>query len=108
MEGKPKEIRDNEFPEEVLNAGSPVLVDFWAPWCGPCRMVGPVLEEVAKDYDGKVKVGKVNVDDNNDTATRYGIMSIPTMLIFKGGEPVETIIGFRKKEDLNSLLDKYL
>ena len=71
-------------------------------------MIAPVLEEVAKDYDGKVKVVKVNVDDNSDSATRYGVMSIPTMLLFKGGEPVETIIGFHKKEDLSSLIDKYL
>ena len=108
MERKPKEIVDNQFPDEVLNAESPVLVDFWAPWCSPCRMVAPVLEELARDYDDKVKVVKVNVDENSDTATRYGIMSIPTMLLFKGGEPVETITGFHKKEVLSSLIDKYL
>jgi len=108
MEKKPKEILGNQFSDEVLGADTPVLVDFWAPWCGPCRMVAPVLEEIANDYDGKVKVVKVNVDENGDTATRYGIMSIPTMLLFKGGEPVETITGFRKKEILSSLINKHL
>lgn len=108
MSGKPIEIRDGQFPEEVLNSDSPVLVDFWASWCGPCRMVAPVLEEVARDYEGKVKVVKVNVDENTETASRYGIMSIPTMMLFKNGEPVETIIGFRKKEELSNIIDKNL
>lgn len=108
MSGKPIEIRDGQFPEEVLNSDSPVLVDFWASWCGPCRMVAPVLEEVARDYEGKVKVVKVNVDENTETASRYRIMSIPTMMLFKNGEPVETIIGFRKKEELSNIIDKNL
>jgi len=108
MERMPLEIKDNQFSDVVLKADAPVLVDFWAPWCGPCRMIAPVLEEVSRDYDGKVMVVKVNVDDNSDTAARYGVMSIPTMLLFKGGEPVETITGFHKKEVLSSLIDKYL
>ncbi len=108
MSGKPVEIREGQFPDEVLNVASPVLVDFWASWCGPCRMVAPVLEEVARDYEGKLKVVKVNVDENTETASRYGIMSIPTMMLFKNGEPVETIIGFRKKEELSNIIDKNL
>ncbi len=108
MDGKPIEIGDGQFPDEVLNVGSPVLVDFWASWCGPCRMVAPVLEEVARDYEGKLKVVKVNVDDNSETASRYGIMSIPTMMLFKNGKPVETIVGFRKKEELSDIINKNL
>ncbi|NLX90760.1 MAG: thioredoxin [Firmicutes bacterium] len=108
MDGKPIDIGDSQFSDEVLNVDSPVLVDFWASWCGPCRMVAPVLEEVAKDYQGKLKVVKVNVDDNSETASRYGIMSIPTMMLFKNGKPVETIVGFRKKEELSDIIDKNL
>lgn len=108
MDGKPIEIGDGQFHDEVLKVDSPVLVDFWASWCGPCRMVAPVLEEVARDYEGKLKVVKVNVDDNSETASRYGIMSIPTMMLFKNGEPVETIVGFRKKEELSDIIDKNL
>lgn len=108
MDGRPIEVGDGQFTDEVLKYASPVLVDFWASWCGPCRMVAPVLEEVAKDYEGKLKVVKVNVDDNNETASRYGIMSIPTMMLFKNGEPVETIVGFRKKEELSDIIDKNL
>ncbi len=108
MNGKPIEVGDGQFTAEVLDVTAPVLVDFWASWCGPCRMVAPVLEEVARDYEGKLKVVKVNVDDNNETASRYGIMSIPTMMLFKNGEPVETIVGFRKKEELSDIIDKNL
>lgn len=108
MDGKPIEVGDGQFISEVLEHVSPVLVDFWATWCGPCRMVAPVLEEVARDYEGKLKVVKVNVDENNATASRYGIMSIPTMMLFKNGEPVETIVGFRKKEELSDIIDKNL
>ena len=108
MSGKPVEVKDGSFSDEVLNFSAPVLVDFWAAWCGPCRMVAPVLEEIAKDYEGKIKVAKVNVDENSDTATRYGVMSIPTMMLFKNGEPVETIVGFRQKEALSEIIDKIL
>jgi thioredoxin 1 len=108
MTAKPLDISDQQFNEEVLNAGEPVLVDFWASWCGPCRMVAPVLEEIAGDYEGRVKVVKVNVDDNANTASRFGIMSVPTMMLFKNGEPVETIVGFRKKEELSSIIEQSL
>lgn len=108
MEGKPLEIVENQFQDEVLEAKIPVLVDFWATWCGPCRMVAPVLEEMARDYADKLKVVKVNVDDNPDTSSRYGVMSIPTMIIFKDGAPVETIVGFRKKDELSAIIDQFL
>ena len=108
MSGKPVEVKDGQFPEEVLKFSAPVLVDFWAAWCGPCRMVAPVLEEIAGEYEGKIKVVKVNVDECGETAQRYGVMSIPTMMLFKNGEPVETIVGFRPKEALSEIIDKVL
>jgi thioredoxin 1 len=108
MDGKPLEIVDAQFQDEVLGAKVPVLVDFWASWCGPCRMVAPVLEEMARDYADKLKVVKVNVDDNPDTSSRYSVMSIPTMIIFKEGAPVETIIGFRKKEELSAIINQFI
>jgi thioredoxin 1 len=108
MSIKPVDVNDQQFQEEISNSSEPVLVDFWASWCGPCRMVAPVLEDLAVDYDGKVKVLKVNVDENPDAASRYGIMSIPTMILFKNGEPVQTIVGFRKKEELKDIIDPRL
>ncbi|MDO9535029.1 MAG: thioredoxin [Bacillota bacterium] len=108
MTGKPFDISDKDFDGEVLGSSEPVLVDFWAPWCGPCKMVAPVLEELAGDYEGRLKVVKVNVDENAGTASRYSIMSIPTMMLFKNGDAVETIVGFRKKEDLSGIIDKNL
>ena len=102
---KPKEVTDATFEKEVLKAPHPVLVDFWAPWCGPCRMVAPIVEELAEEYDGKVNFVKLNTDDNPVIASRYGIRSIPTLLVFKGGEPVGQIIGFRLKSDLRRRLD---
>ncbi len=105
---KPADVTDGNFEEEVLKSDKPVLVDFWAPWCGPCRMVAPVVEELAEEYDGKVKFLKLNTDDNVDTAARYGIRSIPTILMFKGGKPVDQIIGFRPKGDLQKSIDKAL
>ncbi len=105
---KPFEVTDANFDTEVLKSETPVLVDFWAPWCGPCRMVAPVVDELSDEYDGKVKFVKLNTDDNVGTATKYQIRSIPTLLVFKGGEPVGQIIGFRPKSDLKKRLDAAL
>lgn len=102
---KPREVTDDTFQQEVLDATRPVLVDFWAPWCGPCRMVAPIVEELSGEYDGKVEFVKVNTDDNPKTSVKYGIRSIPTLLVFKGGEKVSEIVGFRPKSDLKQRLD---
>ena len=105
---KPQDVSDNEWDAEVLSSDTPVLVDFWAPWCGPCKMVAPVVEELAEEYDGKVKFVKLNTDDNIETASKYGIRSIPTLMVFKGGEAVEQVVGFRPKSELKKSLDKAL
>jgi thioredoxin 1 len=105
---KPTDVSDINWDSTVLKAEKPVLVDFWAPWCGPCRMVAPIVEELADEYAGKVDFAKLNTDDNPMTAAKYGIRSIPTLLVFKGGEPVGQIIGFRPKSDLKKRLDAVL
>ncbi len=105
---KPTDVTDDTFQSEVLENNVPVLVDFWAPWCGPCRMVAPVVEELADEYAGRVAFYKLNTDDNPRVATTYGIRSIPTLLVFKGGEPVGQIVGFRPKGDLKKRLDEAL
>ena len=105
---KPAEVSDSNFETEVLKAELPVLVDFWAPWCGPCRMVAPIVEELADEYQGKMKFVKLNTDDNGDTAMRFSIRSIPTLMLFKGGESVGQIIGFRPKSDLKKSIDSVL
>ena len=105
---KPTETTDATFKDEVLDNELPTLVDFWAPWCGPCRMVAPVVEELAEEYEGKVSFYKLNTDDNPQVASTYGIRSIPTLLVFKGGEPVGQIVGFRPKGDLKKRLDEAL
>lgn len=96
------------FADDVLNSHTPVLVDFWAEWCGPCKMIGPIIDELASEYDGRARFGKVNIDEHQDLATRYGIRAIPTLLIFKGGEVVEQVVGLRSKRDLKANLEKYI
>ena len=105
---KPIEVTDDVFNEEVLQADLPVLVDFWATWCAPCKIVSPIVEELAEEYDGRVKFVKVNTDENIKTAATYGIRSIPTLLVFKGGQQVDQIIGFQPKGDLQQSLEKAL
>ncbi|MCH7979519.1 MAG: thioredoxin [Acidobacteria bacterium] len=102
------EFTDQSFEQEVLQADQPVLVDFWAAWCGPCRMIAPAVEALADEYAGKAKVGKVNVDENSATPGRYNIRSIPTLLLFKGGEVQEQIVGVKSQDELADLLKKYL
>ncbi len=103
---KPQAVTDADFTEEVLNSDLPVLVDFWADWCGPCKMVAPVVEELADDYDGKLKVMKVDVDASPQTASNYGIRSIPTLLIFKDGKPVQQVVGAVPKQMLQEKIDQ--
>jgi thioredoxin 1 len=97
---KPLTFTDGNFEQEVLQAEGKVLVDFWAPWCGPCRMLGPVIDEIASEYSDKIKVGKLNVDENSGTSAKYGVMSIPTMIVFENGEAVKKLVGFQPKEQL--------
>ena len=101
-------LTDGNFDDSVIKSTVPVLVDFWAEWCGPCRMIAPTVEELATDYSGKVTNGKLNVDDNPNTATQFGVRSIPTLLLFKGGEVVESVVGLTDKTRLQALLDKHL
>jgi thioredoxin 1 len=105
-EGTIAHISDAEFEQEVMKADLPVLVDFWAPWCGPCHMVTPMLEELAQELSGKIKITKMNVDENPATPPLYGIRAIPTLIIFKGGEVVEQITGVVPKDQLKSALEK--
>lgn len=101
-------LTDQNFKSEVLESKIPVLVDFWAEWCGPCRMVAPVVEKIAKAYSGKLKVGKINVDDNSETPQQYGVQSIPTLIVFKGGQIANQMVGFQSEDKLKSIIDSAL
>jgi thioredoxin 1 len=101
-------LTDQNFKQEVLDSKTPVLVDFWAEWCQPCRIVSPIVEELAKEYEGKLKVGKVNVDENGHTSQHYGIMSIPSLLIFKDGQVVKQMIGAQSKDNFKREIDSVL
>ncbi|MGB5595107.1 MAG: thioredoxin [Crocosphaera sp.] len=102
------QVTDGSFKTDVLESEVPVLVDFWAPWCGPCRMVAPVVDEIAEQYAGQIKVVKLNTDENPNTASQYGIRSIPTLMIFKGGQRVDMVVGAVPKTTLATTLEKYL
>jgi len=105
---QPVAITDTNFDRTVLKADKPVLVDFWATWCKPCQMVAPILDELAKEYDGRVNFVKLDVDQNPKTATKYKVMSIPTLLVFRKGQPVSHLVGFRPKNELRRILDTAL
>ncbi|HOI42756.1 MAG TPA: thioredoxin [Elusimicrobiales bacterium] len=102
------QLTDANFEQEVVKSGTPVLVDFWAPWCGPCRMIGPIIEELAGEYAGKVKVCKLNTDENPETASRFQISAIPTILFFKDGKMVKDAVGLQPKEELKKIMDSLL
>ena len=105
---KPVEVTDAQFEQEILKSDQPVLVDFWAPWCGPCRMVGPIVEELAGEYDGRLKVAKVNTDNNQQNAARLGIQGIPTLILFRGGKEVDRVVGAVPKPALKQRIDQVL
>ncbi|AQS50979.1 MAG TPA: thioredoxin TrxA [Paenalcaligenes hominis] len=103
-----KNVSDASFSEDVLNADQPVLVDYWAAWCGPCKAIAPILDEVAEQYAGRVTIAKLNVDDNPETASKFGIRGIPTLMLFKNGQPTETKVGAITKTQLQEFLDNSL
>lgn len=108
MAGKATAVSTDDFDSVVLNASQPAIVDFWAVWCGPCRTVGPIVEDIAEEYEGKALVAKLDVDSNRDVAVRYGIQAIPTLLFFKGGQVVDRIVGAADKKSITSKLDALL
>ena len=99
-------LTDDNFATEVLQSGQPILVDFWAEWCGPCKMLAPILDELAEEYNGRVKIGKVNIDDHQSLAAQYGIRSIPTLLLFHQGQVADQLVGLRSKRDLKNSFDR--
>ena len=99
-------VTDDQFESAVLGSDTPVIVDFWAPWCGPCKAIAPVLEELAKEYDGKVTIAKINVNDNPQTPTKFGVRGIPTLIMFKGGEAVDQVVGAVPKSQLVAMIDR--
>ena len=101
-------LTEENFSQEVLKSATPIVVDFWAEWCGPCKMIAPVLDELAAEYDGKVKIGKVNIDEFQQIAINYGIQSIPTLLFFKDGQVADQVVGMRSKRDLKASFDRVL
>ena len=108
MSDKIIEVSDSSFEADVIQASQPVLVDFWAEWCGPCKMIAPILDEIADEFDGKARIAKVNVDENRESAAKYGVRSIPTLLVFKEGELVATQVGAKSKTDLQDLLNQHV
>jgi thioredoxin 1 len=108
MSGKIKHVTDSSFDKEVLESSTPVLVDYWAEWCGPCKMIGPVLDESAESYSGRLEIAKINVDQNQSTPARYHVRGIPTLMLFKGGEVVATKIGAVSKAQLSAFIDANL
>lgn len=103
-----REVADNTFLEEINGTEAPVVVDFWAPWCGPCKMISPIVEELDAELGGKAKFIKVNVDENPQVSQRYRIASIPTIMVFKNGEPVDNLVGFRPKQALKEIIEKHI
>ena len=108
MSGATIEFTESNFDQEVMKSATPVLVDMWATWCGPCRMIGPIVEELAGAYKGKMKVGKLNVDDHPQVAGQFQVMNIPTLLLFKGGQEVDRIVGVVPKEELSRRIDRVI
>ncbi len=108
MSGSVLEITDSNFEKEVLQADLPVLVDCWAAWCAPCRMLSPTIEALAVDYDGRARIGKLNVDEHNITSSKFGIKGIPTLILFKGGVEQDRMVGATSKENISRMIDKYL
>ncbi len=108
MGAKTFEVTETNFQDEVLGSSQPVLVDFWAEWCGPCKMIAPLVDQIAEEYDGKIRVGKLDADAHQDVLMRYGIMGIPTLILFKGGQPVERITGYQPKDKITNKLLPHL